>query len=54
MKYGDKAIIRDGSKVDGCIGVVYQLEEDKAVVLLDREVFWPVESAFIERLEANR
>lgn len=42
MKFGDKVIIRDGSKLDGCVGIVYRLEEERAVVLLDREVLWPV------------
>ncbi len=42
MKFGDKVIIRDGSRVDGCIGIVYRIEEERIFVLLEREVLWPV------------
>lgn len=42
MKFGDKVTIRDGSLLDGCKGIIYRLEEGKAVVLLDKEVLWPV------------
>lgn len=42
MKFGDKVIIRDGSMLEGCAGIIYRLEEGKAVVLLDKEVLWPV------------
>ena len=42
MKFGDKVKISDGSQVDGCIGVIYRLEGEKAFVLLDKEVLWPV------------
>lgn len=41
MKFGDKVIVRDGSKVDGCCGIIYRLEDEQAMVLLDREVLWP-------------
>ena len=42
MKFGDKVIIRDGSKIDGCVGIVYRLEEETVYVLLDKEVIGPV------------
>ena len=42
MKFGDKVIIHDGSQLEGVDGIVYKIEDDKAVVLLDREVLWPV------------
>lgn len=42
MVFGDQVIIRDGSLVDGCIGIVYRLEEECVFVLLEREVLWPV------------
>ena len=42
MKFGDIVIIQDGSKVDGCVGVVYRLDEKTVQVLLDKEVIWPV------------
>ena len=42
MKYGDKVIIHDGSRVDGCTGIVYHVNEETILVLLDKEVFWPV------------
>ncbi len=48
MRFGDKVIVRDGSELDGCIGVVYRLEENKAYVLLDKEVLWPVALLNIE------
>ena len=48
MKFGDKVKISDGSKEDGCVGIIYKLEEERAIVLLDKEVFWPVD---LHRLE---
>jgi len=42
MKFGDKVTIRDGSRIDGCEGIIYRLEEARAFVLLDKEVLWPV------------
>lgn len=43
MKFGDKVIIQDGSRVDGCVGIIYRLNEENVHVLLDREVIWPVQ-----------
>ena len=48
MKFGDKVVVRDGSKLDGCIGVVYRLDGERAFVLLDKEVLWPVEQHSLE------
>lgn len=42
MKFGDKVTIKDGSLLEGSNGIIYRLEEGKAVVLLDKEVLWPV------------
>ena len=42
MKFGDRVIIQDGSRVDGCVGVVYRIDEEKVQILLDKEVIWPV------------
>ena len=53
MKFGDKVIIRDGSLLDGSNGIVYRLEEGKAVVLLDKEVLWPVAEGDLELLSKN-
>ena len=54
MKFGDKVKINDGSKVDGCIGIVYKLEGDeRAVILLDKEVFWPVKLHDLEPVDGN-
>jgi len=50
VKFGDKVRIMDGSKVDGCVGIVYRMEAEKAVVLLDREVLWPVELTCLEKV----
>ena len=48
MKFGDKVIIRDGSLLDGSNGIVYRLEEGKALVLIDKEVLWPVDEGDLE------
>ena len=53
MKFGDKVKINDGSKVDGCIGIIYRLEEGKVVVLLDKEVLWPVDQHCLETVDKN-
>ena len=51
MKFGDKVVIQDGSKVDGCVGIVYRLNEETVQVLLDKEVIWPVkkENVILEK-----
>ena len=54
MKFGDKVVIRDGSRVDGCVGIVYRLEDEKAVVLLDKEVLWPVERHSLDPVDKNK
>ncbi|PLX87244.1 MAG: hypothetical protein C0614_03140 [Desulfuromonas sp.] len=49
IRYGDKVIICDGSRLNGFVGIVYKLADDKtAHVLLEREVIWPVK---IDKLE---
>ena len=53
MKFGDKVTIRDGSLRDGSAGIIYRLEEGKAVVLLDKEVLWPVAETDLELLSNN-
>ena len=50
MKFGDKVTIRDGTLLDGSSGIIYRLEEGEAVVLLDKEVLWPVAEADLEFL----
>jgi hypothetical protein len=42
LRYGAKVIIRDGSKLDGCEGIVFRTKDGEVQVLLDREVFWLV------------
>lgn len=42
LRYGAKVIIRDGSKLDGCEGIVFRSKDGEVQVLLDREVFWLV------------
>lgn len=49
FKFGEKVVIRDGSKVDGLTGLVYRVEEDRISVLLEKEVIWHVEP---DKLEA--
>ncbi len=53
MEYGDKVKIRDGSQVDGCVGIVYRLEDGKALVLLDKQVLWPVDLICLEPIDRN-
>ncbi len=48
MKTGDIVVIRDGSLLEGSVGIVYRLEDGKAVVLLEKEVLWPVEQDNLE------
>ena len=47
-KFGDKVVIRDGSELNGVTGIVYQIDEDKVFVLIDKEVIWPVNSCDLE------
>lgn len=54
MKFGDKVVIKDGSRVDGCVGIIYRLEEDKALVLIDKEVLWPVQRHNLEPVRGAR
>ena len=42
LRYGAKVMIRDGSKLDGCEGIVFRVKDGEVQVLLDREVFWMV------------
>jgi hypothetical protein len=42
LRYGAKVLIRDGSKLDGCEGIVFRSKDGEVQVLLDREVFWLV------------
>jgi hypothetical protein len=51
LKFGDKVIVRDGSALDGVVGVIYRIGEGKAVVLLDREVLWPVDQCNLEKID---
>lgn len=51
IKYGSKVLIRDGSRLDGCIGIVRNIPESGmgvAEVLLEREVIWPVDVSKLE------
>jgi hypothetical protein len=42
LRYGARVVIRDGSKLDGCEGIVFRTKDGEVQVLLDREVFWMV------------
>lgn len=53
MKFGDKVKIRDGSQVDGCVGIIYRLEAENILVLLDKEVLWPVKQQCLEKVHRN-
>lgn len=54
MKFGDKVMVKDGSQVDGSIGIVYSMEEERAIVLLDKEVLWPVSQKNLDLLDDDR
>ncbi len=53
MKFGDKVKIKDGSQVDGCVGIVYRIETRRTFILLDREVLWPVEQHSLEPVDKD-
>lgn len=42
IRYGDKVVIRDGSLLDGAVGIVYKIRDGEVQILIDREVFWLV------------
>lgn len=48
FRYGQKVVIRDGSKLDGAVGVVYRVNHGEVQVLIDREVFWIVSEPLLE------
>lgn len=54
FKFGDKVIIRDGTRLDGTPGIVYRIERDQVSVLLEREVIWPVDQVNLEPQRLNR
>ncbi|NJC89323.1 MAG: hypothetical protein FIB02_12475 [Desulfuromonas sp.] len=51
LRYGDRVIIHDGSKLDGSEGLVYKIVNGEVQVLLDREVFWMVAEQDLEPLK---
>jgi hypothetical protein len=53
MKFGDKVKVKDSSRLDGSIGIVYRLEGENALVLLDKEVLWPVAQDKLELVSSN-
>jgi hypothetical protein len=48
FRYGEKVVIRDGSKLDGSCGIVYSVKDGQVMVLVDREVLWPVAETHLE------
>lgn len=50
FRYGQKVVIRDGSLLDGASGVVYRAKDGPILVLIDREVLWPVSEEQLEAL----
>ena len=48
IRYGNKVRICDGSPLDGCVGIAYDVKLERVLVLLDREVFWPVSPGQLE------
>lgn len=53
MKFCDKVFIRENSQVDGHVGVVYRVGDESILVLLDKEVLWPVLLHKLELAEAS-
>lgn len=51
LKFGDKVMVRDGSALDGVEGVIYSIGDGNVVVLLDREVLWPVDQCDLEKID---
>ena len=49
IRYGEEVIIRDGSRLDGVRGIVYQVKDGKILVLIEREILWPVAETHVER-----
>ena len=41
IRYGNKVRIRDGSPLDGVVGIAYDVKPERVWILIDREVFWP-------------
>jgi len=48
FRYGEKVVVRDGSKLDGSSGIVYSVKDGQVMVLIDREVLWPVAETQLE------
>ena len=48
FRYGDKVVIRDGTGLDGAVGIVFRVNPEGIHVLLDREVFWVVAAHQLE------
>jgi len=42
VRYGNTVMIRDGSPLEGAVGIAYDVKPERILVLLDREVFWAV------------
>lgn len=41
FRYGERVVIRDGSKLDCSLEIVYRVKDGQVMVLIDREVNWP-------------
>ncbi|TLM68464.1 MAG: hypothetical protein FDZ69_02475 [Deltaproteobacteria bacterium] len=48
FRYGEKVVIRDGSRLDGAEGIVLRVNSGEIQVLLDREVIWMVTEQHLE------
>ena len=53
LKFGDKVIIKDNSALDGVEGVVYRIGNGRVMVLLDKEVLWPVDQSDLEKIDGS-
>ena len=53
VRYGNQVRICDGSPLDGCVGIAYDVKPERVLVLLDREVFWAVMPDQLEVVTAH-
>ena len=54
VRYGNRVRIRDGSPLDGCEGIAYNVKPERVLVLLDSEVLWEVAHEQLEVVPADR
>jgi hypothetical protein len=48
VRFGNTVMIHDGSALEGAVGIAYDVKPERVLVLLDREVLWPVDPQLLE------